>query len=83
MTKDKTQTTERFGGVTLSDILAPSKERIATLEQNITKLLEAAKAVVAEFIEMSGRIEETPLNIQRLQQVICKTQQASNGSNSG
>ena len=63
---------EQFGGVTLSDILAPGKKRIAALEQNIAELLEAAKAAVGEFIEMSGRIEETPLKIQRLQQVITK-----------
>ena len=63
---------EQIGGVTLSGILAPSEKRIAALEQNIADLLNVADAVVGEFIEMSGRIEETPLNIQRLQQVITK-----------
>lgn len=36
-------------------------------ETGLVGLLEAAKAVVEEFIEMSGSIEETPRNIQQLE----------------
>ena len=43
----------------------------------MAELLEAAKAVVAEFIKMSGRIEETPLNIQQLEQAIGKAERGT------
>ena len=52
-------------------------QTVSTKEVHQLELLEAAKAVVQEFLEMSGRIEETPLSIQRLKQAIAKAERST------
>ena len=60
----------------INDVLIPKLAHVIDRyrETGMAGLLEAAEAVVAEFIKMSGRIEETPLNIQQLEQAIGKAE---------
>ena len=43
----------------------------------VEELIKAANTVVREFVEMSGSIEETPLNIQRLAEAGAKAERGT------
>ena len=49
---------------------ATERDMMAERDAAVAELLEAAKAIVNEFLEMSEGIKDTPLDIQRLNQAI-------------